>query len=363
MKSVFFFGTLIVVLSVLSVADSIASCEAPEMLQGDSRWYGTHPQVLYTISTLNMPDYLDNEGVISHMQAAAASWSAAGYYFDFLYNGSNQAFVDTFHPCGQQTNHNNLFGWDDYGSLFIGQDDRLYGILGVTLVCKTQTQGNSGRWLIDFVHAVLNYAIDDGSHSYWWSLNPPPPEPGDYRFDVQSTVAHEFGHWLKLTHTPSGKYPSWPTMEESKDDLRNEAGQTAQRSLECEDQWGISQIYDGTSSAPPSSVHIPPPVEKRTIPAVTELVGNYPNPFNPETWIAYKLAQESDVTIRVYDTEGKAIRTLQLGRKPAGMYVNRESAVYWDGKNDAGEVVSSGLYFYSLITDEAFYTKRMVLTK
>ncbi|MFQ6044313.1 MAG: FlgD immunoglobulin-like domain containing protein, partial [Candidatus Poribacteria bacterium] len=100
-----------------------------------------------------------------------------------------------------------------------------------------------------------------------------------------------------------------------------------------------------------------------TIPAVTELVGNYPNPFNPETWIAYKLAQESDVTIRVYDTEGKAIRTLQLGRKPAGMYVNRESAVYWDGKNDAGEVVSSGLYFYSLITDEAFYTKRMVLTK
>ncbi len=96
---------------------------------------------------------------------------------------------------------------------------------------------------------------------------------------------------------------------------------------------------------------------------MTELVGNYPNPFNPETWIAYKLAQESNVTIRIYDTNGKVVRTLQLGRKPAGVYVDGESAVYWDGKNDAGEAVLSGLYFYSLTTDEAIYTKRMAVTK
>jgi len=108
---------------------------------------------------------------------------------------------------------------------------------------------------------------------------------------------------------------------------------------------------------------MPPPVEKGTIPTVTELVGNYPNPFNPETWIAYNLAQESNETIRIYDTKGKVVRMLQLGRKPAGMYVNQESAVYWDGKNDAGEAVSSGLYFYSLITDEAFSTRRMVVAK
>jgi len=265
--------------------------------------------------------------------------------------------------CAQQTNHNNLFGWDDYGQLFIGQDDKLYGLLGYTLVCKTQTQGNSGRWLIDFVHAVLNYAIDDGTGSYWWSLNPQPPQPGNYQFDVQGETTHEFGHWLELTHTPAGVYPSWPTME-AVDDLMDLAGSTEMRSLECEDNWGISQIYDGSSSAPPfRKIHNPSLVEKGTIPAVTELVGNYPNPFNPETWIAYKLAQESNVTIRIYDTEGKVVRTLQLGRKPAGVYVDRESAVYWDGKNDAGEAVSSGLYFYSLTTDEAFYTKRMVLTK
>ena len=105
------------------------------------------------------------------------------------------------------------------------------------------------------------------------------------------------------------------------------------------------------------------PLGEGGIPTVTKLVGNYPNPFNPETWIAYKLAQESAVTIRIYDTKGQVIRLLQLGKKPAGVYVEKESAAYWNGKTDTGEVVSSGLYFYSLITDSAIYTKRMVIAK
>jgi len=239
MKSCCFFGTLIVFCSVLFVADSIAangiaSCEAPEMLEGDSRWYGTHPQVLYTVSTRDMPNYLNAAGVIYHMQAAAASWGAAGYYFDFSSNGSNQTFVDTLHSCEQQTNHNNLFGWDDGFPLFFEQDGTLSGTLGVTLVCETETKGQSGRWLIDFVHSTLNNNIDDGSNSFRWSTNPQPPRPGNYQFDVQSISAHEFGHWLELEHTPTGKYSSFPTMGQV-GDIRDLAGSTAWRSLECED--------------------------------------------------------------------------------------------------------------------------------
>lgn len=79
-----------------------------------------------------------------------------------------------------------------------------------------------------------------------WSLNPAPPQPGDYQFDVQGETTHEFGHWLELTHTPAGKYSSFPTMEQV-GDLMDLAGTIAWRSLECEDQWGISQIYDGSS--------------------------------------------------------------------------------------------------------------------
>lgn len=101
----------------------------------------------------------------------------------------------------------------------------------------------------------------------------------------------------------------------------------------------------------------------RTLPLSTELIGNYPNPFNPDTWIAYKLAQESDVTVRIYDAMGKLVRTMQLGVKPAGVYIEQESAAYWDGKTDTGEEVSSGVYFYSLLTDQAIYTKKMVIAK
>ena len=96
---------------------------------------------------------------------------------------------------------------------------------------------------------------------------------------------------------------------------------------------------------------------------MTELIGNYPNPFNPETWIAYTLAEESEASIQIYNAKGQVIRLLQLGNKPVGRYVEKGSAAYWDGKTDTGEQVSSGIYFYSLTTDSAIYTKRMVIAK
>ena len=87
------------------------------------------------------------------------------------------------------------------------------------------------------------------------------------------------------------------------------------------------------------------------VPAETALLHNYPNPFNPETWIPYQLAEPAEVTFRIYATNGVLVRTLHLGHQPAGIYQSRSRAAYWDGKNEMGESVASGIYFYTLSTE------------
>ena len=98
-------------------------------------------------------------------------------------------------------------------------------------------------------------------------------------------------------------------------------------------------------------------------PKETVLLPNYPNPFNPETWIPYQLASSSDVQIVLYDTRGIAIRRLALGHQPAGYYTTRNRAAYWDGRNDLGERVATGVYFYQLITDKHSLLRKMVILK
>ena len=84
------------------------------------------------------------------------------------------------------------------------------------------------------------------------------------------------------------------------------------------------------------------------IPKETVLLPNYPNPFNPETWIPYRLAEDAFVTLTIYDQSGQIVRTLDVGHQIAGYYTDRTKAVYWDGKNEFGEGVASGVYFYHL---------------
>ncbi len=93
------------------------------------------------------------------------------------------------------------------------------------------------------------------------------------------------------------------------------------------------------------------------------LLQNYPNPFNPETWIPYQLAKDSPVSVSIYDRTGVLIRTMSLGMQSAGFYNSRARAAYWDGRNDAGERVASGLYFYQLRTPTFHQTRRLVITK
>ena len=98
-------------------------------------------------------------------------------------------------------------------------------------------------------------------------------------------------------------------------------------------------------------------------PKETALLLNYPNPFNPETWIPYHLAEPAEVTLRIYDSNGQVVRTLAFGHQAAGFYEGRHRAAYWDGRNAQGEPVASGVYFYHLSAGDYSATRRMVIVK
>ena len=99
------------------------------------------------------------------------------------------------------------------------------------------------------------------------------------------------------------------------------------------------------------------------IPEETALLPNYPNPFNPETWIPYQILEPAEVTLRIYSVNGVLVRTLALGQTPAGIYQSRSRAAYWDGRNDVGESVASGIYFYTLTAGDFTATRKMLIRK
>ena len=104
-------------------------------------------------------------------------------------------------------------------------------------------------------------------------------------------------------------------------------------------------------------------LHKALTPKTTALLPNFPNPFNPETWIPYHLAKDAEVTLHIYAANGTLVRTLSLGHQPAGMYQNRSRAAYWDGKNELGEPVASGVYFYTLTAGDFSATRKMLIRK
>ena len=99
------------------------------------------------------------------------------------------------------------------------------------------------------------------------------------------------------------------------------------------------------------------------IPAETELLHNYPNPFNPETWIPYRLAEDAFVTLTIYDQTGQVVRTIDVGHQIASVYESRSKAIYWDGRNGLGEQVASGVYFYHLSAGDYSATRKMLILK
>jgi len=93
------------------------------------------------------------------------------------------------------------------------------------------------------------------------------------------------------------------------------------------------------------------------------LLQNYPNPFNPETWIPFKLSDGANVQIFIYDVSGNLVKMVGLGNLPAGVYVSKDKAAYWDGRNDVGEKVGSGMYFYRISAGNFSAVRKMVILK
>ena len=135
----------------------------------------------------------------------------------------------------------------------------------------------------------------------------------------------------------------------------------------------VRKAYDLISAAPYSSpdirklkAHLMRLLAKNqptSLPTSPGLLPNYPNPFNPDTWLPYHLAQSSDVTISIYSISGQLVRILSLGRKEAGFYTDKGKAAHWDGKNDSGEELASGLYFYVMRAGSFTRTRKMLLVE
>ena len=151
--------------------------------------------------------------------------------------------------------------------------------------------------------------------------------------------------------------------------LRQKSAETSDLTVENLTQWlalakGLeSQSLDtarGIRVLEDLLVHL---MEVVAVPRETALLANYPNPFNPETWIPYQLAESSVVTISIYSADGKLVRELGFGHLPAGIYHSKSRAAYWDGRNMLGESVASGVYFYRFTAGDFTATGKMLIRK
>ena len=169
-----------------------------------------------------------------------------------------------------------------------------------------------------------------------------------------------------LIPPPAGRKPSTPPLAGGKGgvDAAMIAAWIAQARLEDDGSLAFKQGIENLQKLLVS-----------LIPEETALLGNYPNPFNPETWMPYQLAIPAEVTLTIYNINGQLIRRLAVGYQAAGMYQSRSRAAYWDGRNQLGESVASGLYFYTLTvrsapsrngetkSDDFTATRRMLILK
>jgi hypothetical protein len=124
--------------------------------------------------------------------------------------------------------------------------------------------------------------------------------------------------------------------------------------------WSVEEL---TPEIEDQSSQMQVPGEDYTKPGISKFLPNYPNPFNPETWLPYQLAEQANVTLVIYNSSGRLVRTLVLGIKGPGIYVSKAEAAHWDGRGDDGELVAAGIYFCQLRAGEFLQIRKIVLEK
>ncbi len=177
-----------------------------------------------------------------------------------------------------------------------------------------------------------------------------------------------------FTSLPSGIFSglsSLKTLNLSNNDLPDDSlpsdifsPLTSLTSLDLSGNESDFDEFYGTADWAAPTGEAPNAVTRGAVPGVsTSVLQNYPNPFNPETWIPYQLAEATKVSLTIYDVRGVVVRTLDLGLKPAGRYINRSRAAYWDGRNSVGEKVAAGLYFYMIKAGDFTAMRKMLILK
>ncbi len=249
----------------------------------------------------------------------------------------------------------------DGKTIVSGSDDRTVRLWEVDTGTHTRTLTGHTRRVLSVAFSPDGKTIASGSYDgtvLLWELTPPTlPVTGDVNGDGGVNildlvlVASAFGnaaaapavHFLALGSYGTGDRS--PTAA----DVKAWLTQARQMGLTTPDYLRGIAVLEQLLAAltPPETVLLP----------------NYPNPFNPETWIPYHLAHAADVMLTIYDTKGVLVRRLDLGHQPAGYYTARSKAAYWDGRNERGESVASGVYFYQLRAGDYTALRRMVIVK
>ena len=191
-------------------------------------------------------------------------------------------------------------------------------------------------------------------------------------------ITNAYGKVQRLNFNGSGFQPNLITGLKSPMDLAVDGAEgkvywTEQGSLRRANLTGenITDVVTGLGTVSSLVLGTPPvnnggpaaPTAIASVSGETALLANYPNPFNPETWIPYQLETSAEVTLTIYAVDGQAVRQLELGHQAPGTYQTRSRAAYWDGRNEYGEPVASGLYFYTLTAGEFSATRKMLIRK
>ena len=283
-------------------------------------------------------------GASSAINAAADSWNASSWQGDDDF---------TFKPVGTTGAWANIA---DDKNVIAFQDFDPPGLDPIARTFYKKTEFFRRDRLKD-VDTIINT-------KYYWATG-----AQQNRYDVESVMAHEFGHWLVLEHLFEGDHPTELGCDEFLATVMYYylPPNTLRRTLHWIDDWGKWYIYSsGEVNMAPSSTpieSIPLPLQSATGQLRTRLLQNYPDPFNPNTWIPYELAEDSDVSIVIYDSHGHLVRQIDVGQQAKGHYIDKEKAVYWDGKDDNRASVASGVYFYTLQVENFSQTRRLVILK
>jgi hypothetical protein len=224
----------------------------------------------------------------------------------------------------------------------------LFGGYDTTYDDETWTFGG-GDYSLPVELSSFTATTDDGTVTLRWRTE---TEVNNIGFAIYRGEEKD-GNYTKITFVPGAGSSAMPN-EYQFTDKNVETGKIYFYYLEDVDVAGEknrSKII---------KVVVPP---AQPIPKEFRLLQNFPNPFNPETWFPYELAADAPVSIYIYNIQGQLVRRLNIGKQKAGSYITKDKAIHWDGKNERGENVASGSYWYRLRAGEFNATRRMVILK